>query len=365
MAHIVLKDINKCYGSTEVIPKINLDIKEDEFVVLVGPSGCGKSTLLRMIAGLEDITHGQLNIEDEDHTTTEPKDRGVAMVFQDYALYPHMSVYENMAFGLEIKKLQDNEIKTRIETAAEMLDLTEYLQRKPSELSGGQRQRVAMGRAIVKQSKIFLYDEPLSNLDAKLRSKMRSEIKRFHQNNGATAIYVTHDQLEAMTLADKLVVLNKGNIEQVGSPMEVYQNPKTLFVSGFIGSPGMNFFDVYIEDRSGALWVCHDNKGFCFPLPETKKVNIKAGDKLIMGIRPSDIFIAHDECLKEWRSQGTLEFIELLGKNAYLNINVGGTDCISDVSGTETPKIGDTLPLSFNLNHIHFFNPETKQNILF
>ncbi len=365
MKHIELKEINKCYGKTEVIPNINLDINEDEFVVLVGPSGCGKSTLLRMIAGLEDISGGSLVIDGADHTKSEPIERGVAMVFQDYALYPHMTVFENMSFGLKIAGLTPEEIDQRIDEAAKILDLKDYLERKPGALSGGQRQRVAMGRAIVKNSSIFLYDEPLSNLDAKLRSKMRSEIKHFHKNNKATAVYVTHDQLEAMTLADKLVILNKGNIEQVGSPMEVYETPRTLFVADFIGNPGMNFFNVKIEEKSEKFYVTDLGNGFHFPLPVSKWENLKDGDELVMGIRPSDIFISEAKGQEEWRSEGCVEFIELLGKNAYINFKVGNTQCIGDIAGFCMPEIDTTVPLTFNLNYIHFFNKESGKNVLF
>jgi multiple sugar transport system ATP-binding protein len=365
MSDIQLNNIQKSYGSTEVIKNINLDINKDEFIVLVGPSGCGKSTLLRMIAGLEEISGGELKIAGEDHTKTEPKKRGVAMVFQDYALYPHMTVYENMSFGLEISGVEQDEIKSRVGRAADILDLTSYLERKPAALSGGQRQRVAMGRAIVKNSSVFLYDEPLSNLDAKLRSKMRSEIKRFHQKNHATAIYVTHDQLEAMTLADRLVILNKGSIEQIGTPMEVYEKPRTLFVADFIGSPGMNFFNVTIEDREGKLYVTHDGEGFSFPLPPSKVEMLNAGDQLKMGIRPSDVYIKVDENLHDWETHGTVEFAELLGKNAYVNFKVGDTICVGDISGINLPQVDSQVPLNFNLNFIHFFDKVTGQNILF
>ncbi|MCB0422298.1 MAG: ATP-binding cassette domain-containing protein, partial [Bdellovibrionales bacterium] len=267
---ILLKDVKKKYGDVEVIRQLNLAIEPGEFVVLVGPSGCGKSTILRMIAGLEELTEGQLYINGEEATHTPAKDRNLSMVFQDYALYPHMTVKENMAFSLSLKGESQDVIERQVGKAAKMLSLEKYLDRKPAALSGGQRQRVAMGRAVVKGVDLILYDEPLSNLDAKLRTKMRSEIKRFHHGKESTAIYVTHDQMEAMTLADKLVVLRAGQVEQVGSPLEVFSNPASVFVADFIGNPGMNFFNVSVEREGHRTVIHHQDGGFKMSLPQSK-----------------------------------------------------------------------------------------------
>src|SRR5881392_3727084 len=255
MAQVSLRKIVKMYDEVEAVSAIDLDIADKEFVVLVGPSGCGKSTTLRMIAGLEDITGGEIAVDGEVVNDVPPKDRDMAMVFQNYALYPHMTVYENMSFGLRLKRYPKDEIARRVQEAARILDITELLERKPRQLSGGQRQRVAMGRAIVRNPKVFLFDEPLSNLDAKLRVQMRTEIKKVHQKVTTTTVYVTHDQIEAMTLADQVVIMNLGRIEQIGTPHEVYHNPKTRFVAGFIGSPAMNFLDCRLVEKNGGLAV--------------------------------------------------------------------------------------------------------------
>src|ERR1700693_3117078 len=255
MAEVALRNVVKRFDNVEVVRSINLDIPDNEFVVLVGPSGCGKSTTLRMIAGLEEVTSGDISIGGEVVNDRPPKDRDIAMVFQNYALYPHMSVFENMSFGLKLRKFPKAEIKLRVDNAARILDITELLARRPKQLSGGQRQRVAMGRAIVRNPKVFLFDEPLSNLDAKLRVQMRTEIKKVHQKVNTTTVYVTHDQVEAMTLADRVVVMNHGRIEQVGSPNELYHSPRTQFVAGFIGSPAMNFMPCTLEQNAAALTV--------------------------------------------------------------------------------------------------------------
>lgn len=366
MPQIELKNIKKCYGETTVIEDLSLSVNDKEFVVLVGPSGCGKSTTLRMVAGLEEITGGTLSISDKVMNHVSPTDRGISMVFQDYALYPHMTVEENLSFGLRLKKTPKEEIEKRIKEAARMLDLEVYLKRKPADLSGGQRQRVAMGRAIVKQSKVFLYDEPLSNLDAKLRHKMRTEIKRFHINANTTSLYVTHDQLEAMTLGDKLVVMSEGKIEQVGTPLEVYQHPNTKFVATFIGNPTINMFECTLTGKDGALSIKEDNGVFEFPLPESKQDHLSTGTKCWMGIRPSDIFISKedDHLPEEWKTKAKVDIVELLGKNAYISMEKKGILFQSEVMGTEFPKFGDEKLLSFNLNHIHLFDKETEQNLL-
>ncbi len=365
MAHIKFENVNKSYGDNLVVDQLNLEINNNDFVVLVGPSGCGKSTTLRMIAGLEQLSSGNLYIGDDLVNEVPPVDRGVAMVFQDYALYPHMTVYENMAFSMRLKSWSNEEIDLRVRDAAKMLDLEDYLDRKPKALSGGQRQRVAMGRAIVKRSKIFLFDEPLSNLDAKLRSQMRIEIKKFHLNADVTSVYVTHDQLEAMTLADRLVVMKDGKIEQIGSPIEVYEYPRTVFVATFIGSPGMNLFDITIERSGDWFYIIGENGSFRFPLPESKVNKLEHGMKLIMGIRPSDIFISTDDdnISGDWKSEGMIDLVEVLGKNAYLNLRLGPYEFLSEIMGRSFPKVNDKVPLSFNLSHIHLFDCESQLNI--
>ncbi len=367
MVGVTFKAIKKNYGAINVVKSLDLEVKDHEFVVLVGPSGCGKSTTLRMLAGLEEITDGNLYIGKKRVNDLPPADRGVAMVFQDYALYPHMTVYNNLAFSLKLKRIASDEIDRRVKEAADMLDLTEYLDRKPAALSGGQRQRVAMGRAIVKKTEVFLYDEPLSNLDAKLRSKMRGEIKKFHLKGKTTSIYVTHDQLEAMTLADRLVVMKDGIIQQTGCPLEVFGNPRNTFVATFIGNPGMNLFDAKIVKDGDDFLINGDGAIFSFRLPESKCDKVKDGMKVVMGIRPSDIFVSvpDDHIASEWKVKGQVDMIELLGKNAYVTMTIGKTEFLSDVMGRTVPEIGETVALSFNLNHIQLFDAETRENLNF
>src|SRR5581483_7331289 len=290
MAEVSLQRVVKKYGDVEAVRAIDLDIPDNEFVVLVGPSGCGKSTTLRMIAGLEELTAGDIRIGGEIVNDLPPKDRDIAMVFQNYALYPHMTAFENMAFGLKLRKFSKSEIKQRVEHAASILDITELLERRPKALSGGQRQRVAMGRAIVRNPKVFLFDEPLSNLDAKLRVQMRTEIKRVHQKVKTTTVYVTHDQVEAMTLADRVVVMNGGLIEQIASPQELYHRPKTKFVAGFIGSPAMNFMRCKLEQNGVGLRV-RISDAVSLPVPESKSGPCKSavGKELLFGLRPEHI----------------------------------------------------------------------------
>src|ERR1700675_4798776 len=291
MAQVALRNIVKTFDKTPAVQGIDLDIADREFIVLVGPSGCGKSTTLRMIAGLEEATSGEIYIGDQLVNDVPPKDRDIAMVFQNYALYPHMTVFENMSFGLRLRKFPKAEIKERVDNAARILDITDLLARQPKQLSGGQRQRVAMGRAIVRNPKVFLFDEPLSNLDAKLRVQMRIEIKKVHQKVRTTTVYVTHDQVEAMTLADRVVVMNHGRIEQIGTPNELYHKPATRFVAGFIGSPAMNFMPCRLEDVSGKLHVRLTDR-ISFPLPPARAAryqSVKRSDKLLLGLRPERI----------------------------------------------------------------------------
>ncbi|MET3634738.1 ABC transporter ATP-binding protein [Streptococcus porcorum] len=362
---------NATYYSVE---DFNLDIKDKEFIVFVGPSGCGKSTTLRMIAGLEDITEGEFYIDGKLMNDQAPKDRDIAMVFQNYALYPHMSVYENMAFGLKLRKYSKDEIDKRVKEAAEILGLTEFLQRKPADLSGGQRQRVAMGRAIVRDAKVFLMDEPLSNLDAKLRVSMRAEIAKIHRRIGATTIYVTHDQTEAMTLADRIVIMSAtknpdksgsiGRIEQIGTPQELYNEPANKFVAGFIGSPAMNFFEVTVD--KGEI---RSDDGFRIALPAGQEKVLEAkgylGKKVIFGIRPEDI--SSKEIVKETfpsaNVQAEVVVSELLGSETMLYVKIGQTEFASRVDARDFHEPGESVDLTFNVAKGHFFDLETEKRI--
>lgn len=366
---IELKNITKSYDQkNNVIPQLNLNINEGEFVVFVGPSGCGKSTILRMIAGLEEITTGDLFFSQKNVTKLEPSERDVAMVFQDYALYPHMSVFDNLAFGLKIKKVKEEIIKEKVLKAAEILDLTPYLDRKPSDLSGGQRQRVAMGRAIVKSAKIFLFDEPLSNLDAKLRHKMRLEIKKFHLEQKGTSIYVTHDQLEALTLADKIVVLNKGKIEQVGSPQEIFNNPVNSFVGEFIGTPAMNLLDIDLEYQQDGIYIVGKNQSFKFKLPDNKSLfhtqKKLSPLKAKLGIRPTDIIIYENQP-SGWQAPFEIYFTELLGHEANLILKYGDKEINSLIPAMNLPKNNQTTKIEFyfKLHFCHLFDNETGVNL--
>lgn len=366
MVELNLKHIHKKYPNNDTysVKDFNLEIKNREFIVFVGPSGCGKSTTLRMIAGLEDITEGEFDIDGVRMNDTPPKDRDIAMVFQNYALYPHMTVFENMAFGLKLRKYPKNEINQRVEEAAKILGLTELLDRKPADMSGGQRQRVAMGRAIVRDAKVFLMDEPLSNLDAKLRVQMRAEIAKIHQNLGATTIYVTHDQTEAMTLADRIVIMNAGVIQQVGSPQELYNKPANKFVAGFMGSPAMNFFEVTF--KTGRI---SNHKGLDLPLPEgqAKMLSEKGyeGKTVTFGIRPEDI-TAEEVALEAYQDSvvsATVVVSELLGYESMLYSTIGDTEFISKVDARDFHNPGERIELAFNLNKARFFDSETEEAI--
>jgi len=322
MSNVILKNIVKSYGDMEVVHSIDLEIAPQEFVVLVGPSGCGKSTTLRMIAGLEEITSGELSIDDRVVNRVAPKDRDVAMVFQNYALYPHLSGAENIAFGLRIRKESKEHITKSVEEVGAILGLTPYLQRRPADLSGGQRQRVAMGRAIVRRPKVFLFDEPLSNLDAKLRTQMRAEIKRLHKRLGATSVYVTHDQVEAMTLADRIVVMNAGIIEQIGTPMDLFMNPANTFVAGFIGSPPMNQLPGEIHRHSSGMQVMV--KEVAFDLPDS--IVVEEGREVVVGIRPEHLSLEARE--GSFAIPITLDLVETLGSEALLHATVAGEHMI-------------------------------------
>ena len=355
------------------VEDFSIDIKDKEFIVFVGPSGCGKSTTLRMIAGLEDITEGECSIDGTVVNNVAPKDRDIAMVFQNYALYPHMTVYDNMAFGLKLRKYSKEDIDKRVQEAAEILGLKEFLDRKPADLSGGQRQRVAMGRAIVRDAKVFLMDEPLSNLDAKLRVSMRAEIAKIHRRIGATTIYVTHDQTEAMTLADRIVIMSAtknpagtgtiGRVEQIGTPQEVYKNPVNKFVAGFIGSPAMNFINVKLE---GGHIVAN---GLNLKVPEgaLKVLREKGydGKELIFGIRPEDVNTeaAFLETFPESVVKATISVSELLGSESHLYCQVGDNEFIAKVDARDYLGTGATIELGFDLNKAHFFDKETEKTV--
>ena len=377
MVELNLKNIYKKYPNSDhySVEDFNLDIKDKEFIVFVGPSGCGKSTTLRMIAGLEDITEGTASIDGTVVNDVAPKDRDIAMVFQNYALYPHMTVYDNMAFGLKLRKYSKEDIDKRVNEAAEILGLKEFLQRKPADLSGGQRQRVAMGRAIVRDAKVFLMDEPLSNLDAKLRVSMRAEIAKIHRRIGATTIYVTHDQTEAMTLADRIVIMSAtknpagtgtiGRVEQIGSPQEVYNHPVNKFVAGFIGSPAMNFFEVTVEgDRLVGL-----NGDFSLKVPEGSLKGLKEkgyqGKKVILGIRPEDINMetAFLETFPESVLTAKISVSELLGAESHLYCAVGSSEFVAKVDARDHMNTGSSIKLGFDLNKAHYFDVETEDNI--
>ena len=375
MVELNLKNIYKKYPNSEhySVEDFNLDIKDKEFIVFVGPSGCGKSTTLRMIAGLEDITEGIASIDGKVVNDVAPKDRDIAMVFQNYALYPHMTVYDNMAFGLKLRKYSKEDIDKRVNEAAEILGLKEFLERKPADLSGGQRQRVAMGRAIVRDAKVFLMDEPLSNLDAKLRVSMRAEIAKIHRRIGATTIYVTHDQTEAMTLADRIVIMSAtknpagtgtiGRVEQIGSPQEVYRNPVNKFVAGFIGSPAMNFITVTLEGNE----IVADGLRLTVPEGTLKVLREKGydGKKLIFGIRPEDINTepAFLETFPDSVVHATISVSELLGSESHLYCQVGDSEFIARVDARDYSETGAGIDLGFDLNKAHFFDFETEKTV--
>ena len=364
MASVILKDLVKRFGKTEVVHGINLEITDKELVVLVGPSGCGKSTVLRLIAGLEKITDGQIIIEDRVVNDTAPKDRGAAMVFQNYALYPHMDVFGNMSFGLKLSKTPKAEVERRVQEVAGILELDGLLKRKPFQLSGGQRQRVAMGRAMVRNPSVFLFDEPLSNLDAKLRTQMRTEIKILHQKVQTTIIYVTHDQVEAMTLADRIVVMHSGYIEQVGEPLKLFQEPANTFVAGFIGSPPMNLVPAKIVRTDAGMKLNLAGK-LQIPIPEKPNSKIKEGMEVIMGLRTEDLTIdnAGRKFPEEWRVDGVVEVVEPLGGETNMHMDLQGAKFIAKSEGRRMINVGSQLKLALNLEHLHIFDADTELSI--
>ena len=359
MAQVKLKQLVKNYDDTPAVRGIDLEIADKEFLVLVGPSGCGKSTTLRMIAGLEDITSGDILIGDHVVNDVPPKDRDIAMVFQNYALYPHMTVFENMSFGLRLKKVPKPQIAERVNAAAKILDISELLQRKPKQLSGGQRQRVAMGRAIVRDPKVFLFDEPLSNLDAKLRVQMRTEIKRVHQKVKTTTVYVTHDQVEAMTLADRVVVMNAGRIEQVGTPQELYHFPATKFVAGFIGSPSMNFIPCRLEENSGEL-LLRLNDQIAFPVPQEKAARYRnhlSSTSLLFGLRPEHIVEERPHREPGHHSfEVMLEVTEPMGMETMVYFFIQGVEVCGRVNPLAGAKDGQSITLVADLTNMHLID---------
>ncbi|MCK1734586.1 sn-glycerol-3-phosphate ABC transporter ATP-binding protein UgpC [Bradyrhizobium sp. 138] len=362
MADVALRKVVKRYDDVEAVRGIDLDIADHEFIVLVGPSGCGKSTTLRMIAGLEDISDGDIMIGGDVVNDVPPKDRDIAMVFQNYALYPHMTVAENMSFGLRLKHYPKAEIKARVTEAARLLDITDLIDRKPKQLSGGQRQRVAMGRAIVRNPKVFLFDEPLSNLDAKLRVQMRIEIKKVHQKVRTTTVYVTHDQVEAMTLADRVVVMNKGRIEQIGTPNELYHKPATRFVAGFIGSPAMNFIPCRLEDVGGTLQIrLTDRIAFALPPARAARYNaLPRTDKLLLGLRPEHLTESHAHLEPGVESFDTvLDVTEPMGMETLVYFGLDGTPVCGRVNPNAGAKDGAPMRLAMDLNNMHLLNEAT------
>jgi multiple sugar transport system ATP-binding protein len=352
-----LSNISKSFDRVEVLKSINLEIKKDEFCVLVGPSGCGKSTLLRIIAGLESPSSGSLSIKNNDVTELRPRDRDIAMVFQNYALYPHLTVRSNMEFGLKLDKTPKEQIKLLVNEAAEILKLEPYLNRYPKQLSGGQRQRVAMGRAIVRNPSLFLFDEPLSNLDAKLRTKMRTEIKSLHFRLKSTTIYVTHDQIEAMTMADKIVVMNDGEIIQVGTPIDLFDNPKNLFVASFLGSPEINLFQgiVEIKDKSCVLKLDENSS---LELPESLKC--EENQAIIIGIRPQALKISS----KTTKLKSQISIIENTGTSKFVFSTIGSNDLCSEVDRNLNVNVGDTISLSADPKNMMIFNPKTGERLV-
>ena len=368
MASLSLKNICKVYpNGFAAVKDFNLEIADKEFIIFVGPSGCGKSTTLRMIAGLEEISSGELYIGDKLVNDVEPKDRDIAMVFQNYALYPHMSVYDNMAFGLKLRKTPKDQIDKLVHEAARILDLEHLLDRKPKALSGGQRQRVAMGRAIVRNPKVFLMDEPLSNLDAKLRVQMRVEISKLHQRLETTIIYVTHDQTEAMTLGTRIVVMKDGVIQQCDSPINLYNYPTNLFVAGFMGSPAMNFIDAVVSQEGSDVKLTFGDMKIKVPEAKAKALveGGYVGKTVVMGIRPEDIH--DDEIMVNSASDNavetTIRLYELLGAEVYLYFDLAGTSCTARVNPRTTARVGDTVKFAFDLNKLHIFDKETEQVI--
>lgn len=364
MAKVEIAQLRKRYGATEVLHGVTIDIEEGEFVALVGPSGCGKSTLLRMIAGLEEISGGTVRVDSQVVNDVQPKDRDIAMVFQNYALYPHMTVAQNLGFSLRLAGTDKAVARERVTAAAQMLGLGELLERYPRQLSGGQRQRVAMGRAIVRNPKVFLFDEPLSNLDAKLRVQMRTEIKGLHQRIRTTTVYVTHDQIEAMTMADRIVVMNAGRIEQAGTPLELYDNPANRFVAEFIGSPAINMFDGEVDSGDGHP-VLRVDSGARLPLPDTTPPNLR-GRRAVLGVRPEHLLFAGrgDAPPEPDRISADLRLVEPTGAETQLFVEIGGEPATALLRGRENVVPGNVIQLSLDRQAVFLFEHETGRRLL-
>ncbi len=370
MGQVELRNVEKVYYPSELkaVHSTDLEIHDGEFLVLVGPSGCGKSTILRMIAGLEDITHGEILINDEVVNHQEPKQRSVSMVFQDYALYPHMNVYENLSFSLELQNFPEAKVEERVQEAAEILEIEDLLKRKPKQLSGGQRQRVAVGRAIVRRPEVFLFDEPLSNLDAKLRVQMRTELSRIHNKLRSTMIYVTHDQVEALTLGERIAVLNEGKIQQVDTPIELYKNPNNKFVGGFIGTPPMNFLNAWVEKSDETIYIVSD--GFEIKAPNRlvdllDQHGFQEGDDITVGLRPEDI---HDYLYAPDREtaeplDAMVEVVEPMGSELITHLNIGEQEAIAKLSNESTPTTDQEMSVVFDLSNMHLFDPKTEERL--
>jgi multiple sugar transport system ATP-binding protein len=362
MAGVTYDHVTKEFGNVVAVNDLNLQIADKEFLVFVGPSGCGKTTALRLLAGLEEITAGTIKIGERVVNDVPPKDRDIAMVFQSYALYPHLTVYDNLAFGLKLRKTRKEEINRRVRDAAEILGITDYLDRKPRQLSGGQRQRVAVGRAIVREPKVFLFDEPLSNLDAKLRIAMRAEITKLHHRLGTTFIYVTHDQMEAMTMATRIAVINKGLLLQLDTPQVLYDRPDNMFVAGFIGAPAMNFFKAKLQKKDGSLLV--DAGSFVVPVPDDRKKAFVpyVGKNVVFGIRPEDIYnpVFTPPGIHAENVEAKVDVTELMGNEIFLYLVSGESNVVARVDPRTNFRIGDKVQVSFNMDKCHLFDPETE-----
>jgi multiple sugar transport system ATP-binding protein len=363
MAGVKYDHVTKQFGEVKAVNDLTIDVKDKEFLVLVGPSGCGKTTALRLLAGLEDISSGTISIGDRVVNDVAPKDRDIAMVFQSYALYPHMSVYDNMAFGLKLRKMSKTEIDKRVKEAAQVLGIGHLLDRKPKQLSGGQRQRVAVGRAIVREPKVFLFDEPLSNLDAKLRVETRAGISKLHQRLGTTFIYVTHDQVEAMTMATRIAVMKDGVLQQIGTPQDLYDNPANMFVAGFIGSPAMNFFNARVVGSDGQLAL--DAGTFKVPVPADTRDTLKArtNDQVVLGIRPEDI---HDReftppAIDSATASAVTDVVEPMGSEIFLHLLAGDQPFVARVDPRSRAHAGAPVDLAFDMGKVHIFDKQTEQ----
>ena len=366
MARVLVKNVSKVFsGDIIAVNNVSLDIADKEFVVFVGPSGCGKSTMLRMIAGLETVTRGEIYINGQMVNDVPAKNRDIAMVFQNYALYPHMSVYDNLAFGLRLRHFPTKEVERRVREAAEILGITERLKRKPKELSGGERQRVAVGRAIVRKPKVFLFDEPLSNLDAKLRVQMRMEIQKLHNRLQSTMIYVTHDQIEALTLGDRIVVMKDGVIQQIADPIRLYESPANKFVAGFIGSPPVNFLRGKIVPRNGELYFQDEGLRLKVLKQHHERLSSFVNQDIILGIRPEDVYdkLFAQDASDEFIITATVELVEPMGSEIYLYFLVGRNNFIARVSNQDTATANQDLQLVFDMSKAHFFDPKTEEAI--